>query len=52
MKPGTSLHDRITALERQVQDLANQHQQIAVNHAELLKMILQLHLHIEELSQE
>lgn len=44
------LHDRVRALEKMIQDLAQQHQQIAVNHAELLKMILQLQLQLDELN--
>lgn len=43
------LHDRVRGLEQMIRDLADQHRQIAVNHAELLKMILQLQLQIDEL---
>jgi len=43
------LQEQITTNRSMIVDLANQHQQIAINHAELLKMILQLQLQIEDL---
>ena len=49
MKLHTPYADRIEALELMVRDLARQHQQIAINHAELLKMILQLQQQIIDL---
>ena len=45
----TDLERRIETMEQAVQDLANQHRQIAINHAELLKMILQLQMQIDDL---
>lgn len=52
MKIGRPLQDQIDQQQRLIQDLANQHQQIAVNHAELLKMILQLQLQIVNLENQ
>lgn len=52
MKLGTPLHDQIQECRLMIQDLANQHQQIAQNHAELLKMIINLQLQIEHLKDE
>ena len=43
------LQEQITTNRSMIVDLANQHQQIAVNHAELLKMILQLQRQIDHL---
>ena len=45
----TPLQEQITTNRSMIVDLANQHQQIAINHAELLKMILQLQLQIDHL---
>lgn len=50
MKISTNTQQQqIDALQLMVQDLARQHQQMAVNHAELLTMILQLQLQIDDL---
>ena len=51
MKISSPNPNRIDALELMVRDLAHQHQVIAINHAELLKMILQLQLQIDELAE-
>ena len=47
-----SLERRVQTQHIMIQDLARQHQQIAVNHAQLLDMILQLQLQIDDLRSE
>ena len=44
-----SLERRLKTQHIMIQDLARQHQQIAVNHAQLLDMILNLQLQIDDL---
>ena len=50
MKISTSAQQRqLDALNLMIRDLAQQHEQIAHNQAELLRMILQLQMQIDEL---
>jgi hypothetical protein len=44
-----SLERQVHAQHIMIQDLARQHEQIAVNHAQLLDMILNLQLQIQDL---